>query len=107
MDEQARRAAANESAFRTINEQIEALGERLDVPVALVCECARIDCIERLQVPPREYERARAQPRRFVVAPGHEQPQFERVIEQGRGWLLVEKTGEAGDAAAAEDDRTV
>jgi hypothetical protein len=47
----------------------------------------------------------RASGRGFIVAEGHEQSEFERVMEQGPGWLVVEKTGAAGGEAAEDDPR--
>ena len=100
-----RRAAENESLFREVNERVEELAERLDVDAEVVCECSRVDCTTRLRVPVDEYERVRAHGRRFVVAAGHEQPAYERVIDERSGWLVVEKVGEAGEVAGEEDPR--
>jgi hypothetical protein len=41
----------------------------------------------------------REQPRRFFVLPGHQDPQLERVVETHGDYLVVEKTGEAGEVA--------
>jgi hypothetical protein len=35
----------------------------------------------------------------FIVIPGHEDPQLERVVEAHRDYLIVEKTGVAGEVA--------
>jgi hypothetical protein len=37
----------------------------------------------------------------FAVVPGHERLDVERVVEEGRGYFVVEKLGEAGEAAEA------
>jgi hypothetical protein len=105
VDERARRVAENEAVFREVNERIDDLAERLDVETEIVCECSRLDCAERLTVPADEYERVRAHGRRFLLAEGHEQPAVERVIDARGGWIVVEKVGEAGDVAEAEDPR--
>lgn len=99
------RVADNESAFRSVNERVEELGDQLGLDPEFVCECARMECAQRLRVPIAEYERVRASGTRFIVAEGHEQPEFERVIEQGPGWLVVEKSGEAGAEADEQDPR--
>ena len=57
----------------------------------LVCECADPDCGHRLEVPIDDYERVRADGTRFVVAPGHEEPSFERVVERRSGFRIVAK----------------
>lgn len=102
----ARRAALNESAFRAVNERVAELGEWFAGQTPFVCECARADCSERLHVPTEDYESARAAGERFfIVAPGHQQLEFERVAAEHDGWVLVEKVGEAGDVAAEHDTR--
>jgi len=39
-----------------------------------------------------EYERIRAHPNLFLVVPGHEILEVDRVVDQGPGYVLVEKT---------------
>jgi hypothetical protein len=100
------RIAANESAFRRVNEGIE----RGRTPVsaestaAFVCECARLGCTEVLDLTIAEYELVRAHPRRFVIAPGHE-VEGERVVGAHDGFSVVEKLGEAGRVAEMRDPR--
>lgn len=107
MDEdQQRRLAINESVFREVNERIAELGERLDTGrLEFVCECADPACVERLSLTTGEYERVRSEPDRFLVVPGHQQPQIERVLEQHDRYLVVQKLGEAGEIAEASDPR--
>jgi hypothetical protein len=100
--------AANESAFRDVNEGISRgqwPGEQ-DAPVGYRCECARLGCTELIELTPLEYEAIRAHPRRFVLVPGHELPDAEKVVLRRDGYLVVEKIDEAGRAAEAEDPRT-
>jgi hypothetical protein len=96
------RAARNEALFREVNENIARLEERhgttTEEPVFL-CECANADCIEHLAVGPDVYARVREEPRRFLILPGHEDRQLERVVEAHSDYLIVEKTGVAGDVA--------
>jgi hypothetical protein len=54
---------------------------------------------------PLEYERVRAHSRRFIMLPGHELEEVESVVETMPGYIVVEKSDEAGRAAAAEDPR--
>jgi hypothetical protein len=42
----------------------------------------------------------------FFVAPGHELRDIESVIEEGPGWLVVAKGGDAGTAARDDDPRS-
>ena len=96
------RAARNESLFREVNQNIDQLqeqhGDTTTEPV-FVCECANEDCTERLNVDQETYRRVRLEPRRFLVLPGHQDPQLERVIETHPDYLIVEKTGTAGQVA--------
>ena len=95
------RAARNEALFREVNENIARLEERHGAttePVFL-CECANADCTDHLAIPADVYTRVREQPRLFFLIPGHEDPQLERVVERHRDYLIVQKTGAAGEVA--------
>src|ERR1700746_2372272 len=105
-DESEERAGRNESIFREINERVEELGAAVEGPTEFLCECARTDCTERLDVPLDIYEQVRARSRHFLVAPGHERLEYERGVAQGDGCLVVTKIGVAGDVAEDEDPRT-
>lgn len=108
MDRELRlRIAANESAFREVNEGI-ARGQwpgEDDAPHGFRCECARLGCNEIVELSRREYERIRAHARHFVVVPGHELPAVEAVVEVGERYVVVEKTGAAGQSADESDPR--
>ena len=94
------RAARNEVVFREVNEQVACLGEgRGGANASFVCECADTSCIDRIGVPLDVYEGVRANPRRFIVKPGHERPELERVMDTRDGYLVVEKVGDAGAVA--------
>jgi hypothetical protein len=102
-----RRLARNEGVFREVNESIERgqwPGEP-DAPVGFRCECARLGCNMLLHLTLADYERVRADPRRFVVIRGHQVPAVERVVEVQAGYVVVEKTGNAGEEAEARDPR--
>jgi hypothetical protein len=96
------RAARNEALFREVNENIARLEEGYGVtstePV-YICECANAGCTGHLAVDLETYRRVREDPRMFFVLPGHEEPQLERVVETHRDYLVVEKTGAAGEVA--------
>jgi hypothetical protein len=90
-------AAHNEEVFRTINERIDEGAKKHGVEQSLPfhCECADDDCVEKIELPPTEYDRVASHFARFVVLPGHEEPSVEVVVEQHGSYLVVEKTGEA------------
>jgi hypothetical protein len=106
--ERARRIGLNESVFRRVNEQIEALSERLGQPFGrpldLICECGNIDCAERIQMRPDLYERLRGDPVLFAVVPGHERPEVEEVVSKAGGYDVVRKRPGVPEQVARETD---
>jgi len=102
------RAAENESVFRDANERIEErLGELTveDGRSPFLCECEDTACREVLRLTVEEYEAVRADPRRFIVAPGHPTTHAE-IVERHDGFLVIEKLGEAGETAEELDPRS-
>jgi hypothetical protein len=96
------RAARNEALFREVNENIAHLEERhgtAETEPVFLCECANPSCADELAVDAAAYRRVREHPRLFLVRSGHEDPKLERVVETHRDYLVVEKTGEAGEVA--------
>jgi hypothetical protein len=103
-----RRLAANEVIFREVNEGIERgqwPGEAGE-PIGFRCECARLGCNLLVKLTLSEYEHVRADPRRFMMVPGHQIPAVETVVEERSGYVVVEKRAEAGERAAASDPRS-
>jgi hypothetical protein len=101
------RLAHNESVFRSINERIEA-GTWPASPSELVafrCECAALRCNLLLEATVADYEAIRSDSRQFLVAPGHELPGIETVVEREPGYVVVRKVGDAGKVADATDPR--
>ena len=98
----------NERLFREVNERIREIAERLALAggpaeeVSFMCECASTDCTDRIELSLDDYGRVRADPAWFVVATGHELPEFERVIERAGAFTIVEKEllGEPGTGAS-------
>ena len=102
------RVAKNEILFRQVNERIlEIEGDRWRVdPVDFMCECGDIACTRVVHLSIGEYEGLRSDPRHFGVLPGHELPDVEHVVERHPHYLVVEKSGEPGEQAAAADPRS-
>jgi hypothetical protein len=106
-DRTQRRFAANEDRFRQVNEAISRgqwPGEK-DAAIGFCCECATLGCNQLVELALPEYERVRAHPRRFVLVPGHQREEVEKVVETWPGYLVVEKTDAAGDRAERDDPR--
>jgi hypothetical protein len=102
------RLALNESLFRETNERLAETSAEWGFATGgldLICECSDVDCTERIDVGPREYERARSEPTLFLLEPGHERADVEEVLEENERFVLVRKRGEAGDVAAESDPR--
>jgi len=96
------RAARNESLFREVNENIARLEERYGgsaTQPVFICECSNDSCTEHVAVDEETYRRVREHPRRFLVLPGHVDDLVEAVIETTAEYLIVEKTGAAGNVA--------
>jgi hypothetical protein len=90
MDEAA--IARTESAFREVNEAIARTADRFEAEEAdFVCECADPDCTHRVTAALEEYEDVRAEGTHFLLAPGHHEPQVERVVERTGEYDVVEK----------------
>jgi hypothetical protein len=113
MEGRRRRQAHNEIVFRSINEQIGAIGPELFETDAgarvwdFICECHRTDCVELLALTPVEYEAVRASGKRFLVAPSpeHVDMEIENVVDMSARYWIVEKTDESAEFAEAGDPR--
>jgi hypothetical protein len=108
MDAREERLARNETLFRSVNENIEdaAQSSQLDEHVfEFFCECSNLDCTLLLPLTLSEYERVRADPRQFVVAPGHELPEIEIVVDRSSAYQVVVKQGEAAEFVTEHDPR--
>jgi hypothetical protein len=108
MDDREARKATNESLFREVNERIEHAAENFAFPdrVEFVCECGDVACTDRLLLSLAEYEEIRAHPARFAIKPGHDDPEVDRVVDDGGEYAVVEKIGEAREVARRQDPRS-
>jgi hypothetical protein len=86
------RRATTEALFRDVNERIAESAERFDATgTEFVCECSDPDCTHRVPASLAEYEEVRAEPTTFLLAPGHEQEDIERVVSDRGRFRIVEK----------------
>ena len=106
MSERVKRLAMNEVLFREMNERVE---ERVQSSAGsgtsfeIVCECANIDCAQRITLTATEYEQAHADPTQFTIVPGHIAVDIEEVVTHNEHFEVVRKQGLAGDVAEAID----
>jgi metal-responsive CopG/Arc/MetJ family transcriptional regulator len=98
----------NEALFRAVNERIEDASKTVPPEEQLMqflCECDNKACAEKISATRAEYEAVRAVPTHFIVLPGHEDPEIERVVLQSERFLVVEKQGGAAQEAEKSDPR--
>lgn len=88
-------ATQNEQTFQSYNARRAAIeesgGTPDNEPVPFVCECDQPTCWRAIKIPLDEYERAVEAPDRFVVVPGHDDPEVEVVVETRETFLIVSK----------------
>jgi hypothetical protein len=102
------RIALNEALFRKTNEAIRR-GQWPNEPGKLIrfrCECSVLDCGEAVEATIAEYERVRSEPRWFLILEDHLTPQAEEIVWRTDNFVVVEKTGVAGEVAEMTDPRT-
>ena len=95
MSTRAERIGNNENLFREVNARIEELGDKFGVhetgTFRIVCECGNDDCTAPIDLTLGEYTAVRENPIWFLLAPDHEQPDVEHVVEEREGYNVVEK----------------
>ena len=93
MAEREERIAHTEALFRDVNEKIAESAQRFDARDAeFVCECADPACAERVPATIEQYEEVRSDGTHFLLSPGHELPEVERVVKRPhRRSVVVEK----------------
>jgi hypothetical protein len=104
-----RRSGETEAAFREVNERIEELTDTGpsggEGTIAILCECSRPTCAEKITVTAAEYERIRDDPTLFFLCDGHEEAEVEDVVERAEAYIIARKQGAAADAALRRDPR--
>jgi hypothetical protein len=101
------RIGLNEAVFREVNERIEQVAETFNLQeeqLDLLCECGRAECVERITLTRAEYEHVRAESHLFAIRPGHDEPDVERVVENKKGYDIVQKYKGAPERIAEETD---
>jgi hypothetical protein len=106
--EREERISRNEVLFREVNEHIEDLqsGEGVERRFDFLCECGDAGCVETVGLTLSEYEAVRSEPTQFVVLPGHEVPEIERIMRTGDRFSVVRKRDEAAEFAKQQDPRS-
>lgn len=89
--------------FREVNERIK-LSAAGDDP-SFLCECADLGCTGTINVGIEDYERVREVPWHFIVRAGHEPIERERIVEDGAGFVVVERFGAPASVDAVNPRR--
>jgi Zn finger protein HypA/HybF involved in hydrogenase expression len=86
--------ARTESAFREVNEAIATTAAKFEADETdFVCECADPECAHRITAALDDYEAVRCDATHFIIAPGHEEPEIERIVARNGEFTVVEKFG--------------
>ena len=106
MDERDERIAKNETMFRAANRELadQEEGGGADQLIEVLCECGRQGCSGVIALTVADYDGVHSQDDRFVVVPGHESTEIEKVVEERDGYLVVDKFGEAEDIVEQQAD---
>jgi hypothetical protein len=105
------RVAKNEALFRGVNEKVrevkgDVAADRPGSYVDFICECGQGGCIEQVSLTLAEYEHARSSPIWFVLKPGHEASDVERVVHRSDRYVIAEKHPEEAAIARETDPRS-
>lgn len=95
------RIAYNEDWCRDLNERKAEWLKDGHLAAGFRCECWQMDCNDRIRLSRSEWAEIRSRPNRFAVMPGHVAREDETVIAEHPHFWVIEKHGEAGDAAEA------
>jgi hypothetical protein len=103
--ETARQIARSQALCREVNERISEIAGDFGVAegFSILCECASIECQERIELTQREYDHVRRMPTHFAVVRGHDIPAVERVVQETDRFVTVEKFGDSGVTATTLD----
>jgi hypothetical protein len=86
-----RKLAHNEALFREANETIARLRSSGTKELRFICECPAETCTATVELSRPEYEQIRAEDRLFLVLPGHQVADIERVVADRGRYLVCEK----------------
>ena len=92
------RRAKNEAVFKNRNERVLQVSSQLldsaakrELPLNFVCECADKNCTDQLNLTVHEFTELRRGSKHFIVRPGHEQLDIERIVKRAATYYLIEK----------------
>lgn len=99
-DESAKKAARNEAISRSLNEGLAKGEDRWpSANPTFICECSNISCTQEMSLSLERYDEIRSDPTRFILVPGHMDPEIERKVDEQADYEVVEKIGPGKDIA--------
>jgi hypothetical protein len=101
------RVGSNEATFRGINESVEKDYSETDYDglIGFLCECGDSGCEETIELTRHEYERIRANSRRFAVIADHAIEATEDIVERHERYGVVEKHDDVAHVVERSDPR--
>jgi hypothetical protein len=101
------RVGRNEATFRRINESVETDYSETDYAglIGFLCECGDPGCERTIELTQTEYERVRANSRRFAVIGDHAIETTEDIVERHQRYAVVEKHEDVAHLAERFDAR--
>jgi hypothetical protein len=72
-----------------VNQRIREVDAALGGSYHFVCECSRLECASRVEVPGDVFDTVCRDTDRFLVAPGHDDPEEERVVAGNGAYSVV------------------
>jgi hypothetical protein len=67
------------------------LAADIDKPIDFYCECSDENCRERITQKPSVYLNIRKNSSQFIILPGHNVPEVERIVKSTDEYMVVEK----------------
>jgi hypothetical protein len=83
-------------ANQLVRDRAGSLGVEGTVP--FICECRDTGCLGRVEMTLDEYDAISAHPGRAAIAPGHEDPAEEQVVERTSRFAVVEREVQAASS---------
>jgi hypothetical protein len=75
---------------RDVNVRIRSVGDASGT-IGVFCECGRRRCADQIQLAAQAYSDVLGSSGRYVVSPGHEDLDAERLIDRHDGYVVVER----------------
>lgn len=93
-----RRQTENEAMFRQANEKVQKKLKKMlpedeyaSLELYFYCECADETCAERIVMTPERYQVLHKKRDYFIIRPGHQRSQIERLVNKLSDYYTVQK----------------